>query len=402
MEKYRVTAQTLNVRENHSLDSSVINSLNKNDIVELLEKSPDLYWFKVKKGNLQGWASHKWLELSGTTGVVNEEFPWMPFALAEIGTKEIPGNGNNPRVLGYLATTTLDISAAERAADETAWCSAFANWCVEKSGFEGTDKAAANSWLNWGKKTEIPRRGCIAVFKRTGGNHVGFYVSETADQIEVLGGNQNDAVNIGPRAKADLLGYRIPLNAESPFDYSKLPFLQMLSRDKKLTDEQARNFYQNGIVPLCDDRDLFKKAIKEGYDEVPWAQAAPCATTTSAVLEYAFKKANMPTQAEIFNDHSKFGPTHEVEKMLFRLGFNYWLKRDYKSQKGAIGLLAGRYTFHGTEKHSGHIYTIFSEIDAKYDQIGDNGGYDHPYRGEGWEIGTEGFWLPSGIIPQRR
>jgi Bacterial SH3 domain len=198
------------------------------------------------------------------------------------------------------------------------------------------------------------------------------------------------------------LNYLRLLPTESPFDYSKFPFLRTLTRDKRLTAEQSKNFYIKGIVPLCDDKTQFNKARTEGYVEVEWAQAAPCATTTSAVLEFAFRLAGMPSEEQIFNDHSKFGPTHEVEKMLYRLGFNYWLKRSHKSQKGAIGLLAGRYTFHGTEKHSGHIYTIFSEIDEKYDRIGDNGGYDHPYRGEGWEIGTEGFWLPSGIVPQRR
>jgi uncharacterized protein (TIGR02594 family) len=394
----------LNVRKSPSLDSEVINSLHKGDVVELTEKLTGDYWYKVKTENVEGWASHKWLELVIANVQLTEQFPWMPIALAEIGTKEIVGEGNNPRVLSYLSTTTLDISAADRATDETAWCSAFVNWCVEKAGFEGTDKASADSWLNWGNKISTPRRGCITVFTRAGGNHVAFYIGETADEIEVLGGNQSNAVNIGKRLKSDLLGYRIP--ATSPqsqlFDYSALTFLSSLTRDKNLTAEQSKNFYNNGIVPLCDNKELFNKARSEGYAEVTWAQSAPCATTTSAVLESAFRLAGMPVQAEIFNDHSKFGPTHNVERMLYRLGFNYWLKSKFKSQKGAIGLMAGRYEFHGTPKHSGHIYTIFSEIDAKYDMIGDNGGYNHPYRGEGWEIGTEGFWLPSGIEPQRR
>src|SRR4030095_2451187 len=78
----------------------------------------------------------------------------------------------------------------------SAWCSAFANWCVEKAGYEGTDSAWAKSWLTWGKKLATPRRGCIAVFTRGDGGHVGFYISKTSSVIKVLGGNQSDEVNI--------------------------------------------------------------------------------------------------------------------------------------------------------------------------------------------------------------
>lgn len=207
------------------------------------------------------------------------------------------------------------------------------------------------------------------------------------------------------RAREDLLipWYRDEQSTNvNSFDYSGLQFLQPLTRDKKMTVAESKNFYENGIVPLCDNRELFNKARTEGYSEVAWAQSAPCATVTSAVLEAAFRLAGMPDQERIFNDHSKYGPTHEIEKMLYRLGFNYWLKKDFQAQKGAIGLLAGRYLWHGTPKHSGHVYTIFSEIDKKYDLIGDNGGYNYKYQGEGFAVGTEGFWLPLEISPQSR
>lgn len=210
--------------------------------------------------------------------------------------------------------------------------------------------------------------------------------------------NQNGFV----RAKEEYLLPWYQTAQPNSFDYASLPFLQSLTRDKKLTEAQSKDFYETGIVPLCDNRELFKKAINEGYIEVPSAQYAPCATTTSAVLEAAFRLTEMSEQAALFNNHANFMPTHSVEMMLYRLGFNYWLKKDFKSQKGAIGLLAGRATSHGVRKHSFHIYTIFSEIDKKFDLIGDNGGYNHEYRGEGYGAGTEGFWLPSSITPQQR
>lgn len=208
-EKYRVTATALNVRETASVTGKVVGFLHKADIVELIRKSGDGYWFRVEKGSLNGWASHKYLELVVGNSNAAEEFSWMPIAAAEVGVKEFPGNGDNPRIVEYLKSTNL--SAPYNADDETPWCSGFANWCVERSGFEGTDSAWARSWLNWGKKITTPRRGCIVVLKRdVSSGHVAFYIGETATQIKVLGGNQSNAVSIGNYPKSRLLGYRIP------------------------------------------------------------------------------------------------------------------------------------------------------------------------------------------------
>ena len=208
-EKYRVTATALNVREAPSITAKVLSFLHKADVVEFISKSGDGYWFKIKKAGDEGWVSHKYLELVVVGSTAAEEFPWIPIALAEEGVKEFPGNGDNPRVVEYLKSTNL--SAPYNADDETAWCSAFANWCVERSGFEGTDSAWARSWLNWGKKVTKPRRGCIVVFKRDEiSGHVAFFIGETPTQVKVFGGNQSDAVNISSYPKSRLLGYRVP------------------------------------------------------------------------------------------------------------------------------------------------------------------------------------------------
>jgi uncharacterized protein (TIGR02594 family) len=59
------------------------------------------------------------------------------------------------------------------------------------------------------KKPEV---GCIAVFDRGHGmGHVGFYVGEDEKGIYILGGNQNNSVNISLRDRKSLLGYRWPL-----------------------------------------------------------------------------------------------------------------------------------------------------------------------------------------------
>lgn len=206
--RLRVTAQTLNVRAEPSLTGEVIGYLHQNDIVTSLDISADQYWYKVKKDQLTGWASHKYL-LAVPPAPAAEPFPWLAIARAELGTREVAGAGDNPRIVAYLKSTTLPAPA--NANDETAWCSAFANWCVEQADYAGTDSAWARSWLHWGKATTTPQPGCITVFSRdTNSGHVAFFLEETATHVKVLGGNQGNAVSIAQYPKSRLLGYRIP------------------------------------------------------------------------------------------------------------------------------------------------------------------------------------------------
>src|SRR5262249_2211434 len=207
MSNYKVTASSLNVREEPKLTAKVIGYLALDEIIEGISISGDGYWYKIRRPDgLEGWSSHKFLvEYQGE--IEGEEFPWMPIALQEIGVKEYAGAADNPRIVEYLSSTNLGPS--DQSNDETPWCSAFANWCVEKAGYEGTDSAWAKSWLTWGKNLTTPRRGCIAVFTRGDGGHVGFYISQTSSVIKVLGGNQSDEVNISGRPASKLLGYRI-------------------------------------------------------------------------------------------------------------------------------------------------------------------------------------------------
>ncbi len=205
--EYRVTASVLNVRSEPSIEGDPIGILKKNQKVPAGEKSGDGRWMKIELNELTGWSSLKYLvlDIDGMSG----DPLWLPIALAEVGIKEYSGSGDNPRIVEYHNSTTLGPRLSSQ--DETAWCSSFVNWCVEKAGYEGTDSAVARSWEKWGKKLNTPIRGCIAVFKR-GSNprkgHVGFYIGETEKQIQLLGGNQSDAVNITSISKSRLLSYR--------------------------------------------------------------------------------------------------------------------------------------------------------------------------------------------------
>jgi uncharacterized protein (TIGR02594 family) len=81
---------------------------------------------------------------------------------------------------------------------------------MKEAGYKTTDSKAAKSWLLYGEKLSIPITGCIVVFKRPHGHHVGFYISSTKNSVQVLGGNQDDSVKI-KRYSYPVLGYRWPI-----------------------------------------------------------------------------------------------------------------------------------------------------------------------------------------------
>jgi uncharacterized protein (TIGR02594 family) len=140
-----------------------------------------------------------------------EDPPWLKAAYGEVGIKEAAGPLDNPRVIAYHMSTTLDKAAAQK--DETPWCSSFTNWCMEQAGYRGTDSAWARSWLQWGRPLEVPQRGCVVVFSRgTSSGHVAFFIKEVGPNILCLGGNQSDSVCEALYPKHRLLGYRWPKN----------------------------------------------------------------------------------------------------------------------------------------------------------------------------------------------
>jgi uncharacterized protein (TIGR02594 family) len=145
------------------------------------------------------------------------EWPrWMLIAEAEIGTREIPGKTDNPRILEYQRATRLDEQAL---GDDTAWCAAFVSWCLQRGGMKNPRYALARNYLKYGKKATAPQFGDILVFHR-GDNawqgHVCFYVRDTGVAYEVLGGNQHNSVCYTHESKQDLIDIRRPFElAES-------------------------------------------------------------------------------------------------------------------------------------------------------------------------------------------
>lgn len=132
----------------------------------------------------------------------------LEIALKEYGVKAIVGNIHNPRIVKY----SVDIGNTYVRDDEVAWCSEFVNWCLLQAGIKGTKSAVARSFLTWGEETKTPALGDIVVFWRetplSKKGHIGFFINETPGEVFVLGGNQNNEVNIKRFPKNQVLSYR--------------------------------------------------------------------------------------------------------------------------------------------------------------------------------------------------
>jgi hypothetical protein len=62
MSQFKVTASSLNVREEPSLNGAIIGVLAFDEVVENLSTSSDQNWLKVRRNSLIGWSSQKYLK----------------------------------------------------------------------------------------------------------------------------------------------------------------------------------------------------------------------------------------------------------------------------------------------------------------------------------------------------
>lgn len=121
------------------------------------------------------------------------ELPWIAEARKYIGQSEIPGKAHNPTILNWLHNLK-----AWWKDDETPWCGTFAAHCLRVGGRDiPKDWMRAKEYAFVGKRLPKPAYGCLAVFTRQGGGHVGFVVGrDRYGNLLVLGGNQGNRVSI--------------------------------------------------------------------------------------------------------------------------------------------------------------------------------------------------------------
>ena len=145
---------------------------------------------------------------------------WVEIALQDLGLAEIPGKKTQNKIASWLLKLK-----AWWTDDETPWCGvAMAAWMKECMLPYPKLYMRAKSWSTWG--VEVPKDkafyGCVGVWNRSGGGHVGIIVGINENGYHmVLGGNQGNKVSIVAISPDRLESVRWPL--EVPVHSTHLP-----------------------------------------------------------------------------------------------------------------------------------------------------------------------------------
>jgi uncharacterized protein (TIGR02594 family) len=146
--------------------------------------------------------------------------PWLIEARKHLGLREIPGAPTAPTIAKWLQSL-----GAWWRDDETPWCGvATAAWMQAAGVAPPKAWYRAKAWLDWGTPLARPAVGCIVVFERQGGGHVGIVTGyDQRGRLMVLGGNQGNAVNVAPFDLDRVAGYRWPADQMALLMTSTMP-----------------------------------------------------------------------------------------------------------------------------------------------------------------------------------
>jgi uncharacterized protein (TIGR02594 family) len=168
----------------------------------------------------------------GVAPVPSDRPLWVVEGMKWIGTEEPQGAADYP-ILEWAQEEGGEI-AKDYKHDSIPWCSLYANMILKKVGLNGTETLWALDWNEWGVKLSGPAVGAFAPMKRTtpdgqvAGHIVVIVGRDNAGNFLVLGGNQDDAVNIRSVPLERLLSYRWPNGVDLPklVGFEELPVIR--------------------------------------------------------------------------------------------------------------------------------------------------------------------------------
>lgn len=134
-------------------------------------------------------------------------------SMKHYGVAEIAGEKNNDTIVSWAHEIGLDWINN----DEIPWCAVFANMVLKRCGREWYSSALARDLTHLNAELKTPIKGCVCVFARDNSpilGHVGFFLADLGDTIEVISGNSNNRVQISHYDKSALIGcyYSIKLD----------------------------------------------------------------------------------------------------------------------------------------------------------------------------------------------
>lgn len=140
---------------------------------------------------------------------------WLTAARTHLGQAEVAGAAHNP----WIVSLWRKIRRGGIKDDETPWCAAFVGGVLEDCGIVSTRFESAISYATWGVQLLEPVPGCIAVFVRDGGGHVGFVTGQDEHgRVLILGGNQGNRVSIAAFPRHRVVSWRWPAGEPLPDD----------------------------------------------------------------------------------------------------------------------------------------------------------------------------------------
>lgn len=155
---------------------------------------------------------------------------WLTIARAELA-RGVSETANSDRLVTYFDSIGMKVTSPV-----PYWCGAFVGFCVKTSGgLLPSGPARAANWKTWGNQTvpvgasQIPVGAVVVLKPQTAdtSGHVGFFESfKDSGTIELLGGNQGDAVSkkgfaLNQVAAIRMFAPEIPIGAGDSFDMTK-------------------------------------------------------------------------------------------------------------------------------------------------------------------------------------
>jgi len=256
--------------------------------------------------------------------MVETDMPtWFAIAHGELGVHEIAGPQHNPRVVAYFDA----IGRPEVKDDETPWCAAFVGACLERAGIPSTKSAWARDYLKWGVGTTSPQPGTVVVLDRGNGyGHVGFFVRRDREHVWLLGGNQNDEVNIASFPVSRVLGYRNPHqdDVDEPMPPARIPSMPSIpmpapeaetwkQTEQRLQDDGSRTISSADSIKQVTVFTTLATIIANAVDQIGESQATHMVVKLwpvllAAVAWYVLKHTDAIKFARVDDARTKKNP----------------------------------------------------------------------------------------------
>ena len=159
------------------------------------------------------------IDEAGDLPAINPEHSplWMQWMFKADGTKEYPGEPNNPMIMRsveVIAERWPDLASYARTyrEDATPWCGLAAAWAMTKANIKPPKEfLSSKAWRTFGFDIKTPELGCVVCLE----SHVALFHHQTGSTIYLMGGNQSDMVNLCPFKESEIVACRWP----NPEDY---------------------------------------------------------------------------------------------------------------------------------------------------------------------------------------